>query len=255
METNKQINFILSTGRTGTMFFEDYINKTCTNALCRHEPKPSRRFIPLSNMHYERKISSERFNKAYFTARKSLFKVCPTIYIESSNFMWSGVFSLNKSIENIKILHLVRHPQDYIKSHYDYGFWNGYKRLVRRNIPYFVADLPLSKRQKKDPIMVLAARWKLINETLMLYKKTNPYLQIRFEDIFKSGPKKGAEELARVRDFFGLESYSQQKTEAILSKPKNTSKKKDTAHIIDSYNSYIESELKELMELYKYKIK
>ncbi len=255
METNKQINFILSTGRTGTMFFEDYINETSTKALCRHEPKPSRRFIPLSNMHFEGKISSARFNKFYFSARKSLFTNCPETYIESSNFMWSGVFALNESVKNLRILHLIRHPQDYIKSHYDYGFWNGYKRLIRRNIPYFVADLPISAKQKKDPIMVLAARWKLINETLMKYKETNPYLQVKFENIFKSGVKEGAKELNQIRDFFGLEEYSLAQTEALLSKPKNTSRKKDTKHKIDSYKSYIADELGELMDLYNYKLK
>lgn len=255
METNKQINFILSTGRTGTMFFEDYINDTSVKALCRHEPKPSRRFIPLSNMHFEGKISSENFNRKYFSARKKLLSTSPAIYIESSNFMWSGVFALNHDLPNVKILHIVRHPQDYIKSHYDYGFWSGYKRLIRSNIPFFVANLPISKKQKKDPIMVLAARWKLINETLQKYEATNPYLRVRFEDVFKNeDAKEGAKKLSEIRAFLGCEPISIEESLKYIQAPKNVSKKKNTAHLIDSYTDYIKKELSALMDSYNYTI-
>jgi hypothetical protein len=51
--------FILSTGRTGTQFFEDYINQTTDNAVCKHEPKPSRRFKFLSNLYMNDKISDK----------------------------------------------------------------------------------------------------------------------------------------------------------------------------------------------------
>ncbi len=256
MEINKNLNFILSTGRTGTMFFEEYINASCRDAVCLHEPHPSRRFIPLSNMYFQQKITAERFNKIYIQSRKDLWSKTPEkTYIESSNFMWAGVKSLNSVKNNIKILHIVRHPQDYIKSHYDYGFWKHYKQMIRKYVPYFIADLPITNKEKKDPIMVLASRWKLINESLNTYVETNPYLMVRFEDIFKTDAEKGALKLNEIRAFFDLEALDLAETISWLSKPKNTSKKKKTAHLIDSYKGYIETELLDLMGYYEYELK
>lgn len=169
--------------------------------------------------------------------------------------MWAGVKALNEAQQGIRVLHIVRHPQDYIKSHYDYGFWKHYKQFIRKYVPFFMEDLPLSSAQKKDPIMVLAARWKLINEHLATYAHSNPYLCVKFEELFGGDAAQGATKLGEIREFFGLKPLSTEETVPWLSSPKNTSPKRPTGHLIDAYSEYIESELSGLMGIHGYSLK
>lgn len=253
---NKNLVFILSTGRTGTMFFQDYINETCDDFRCLHEPVPSRRFIFLSNMFQARKISSDLFTKIYLKSRKKLFnETKESNFVESSNFMSGGVFALNKNMPNIKIIHLVRHPQDYVKSHYDYGYWKGYKKIVRKFVPFSVERLPLTASERQDPFLVLYSRWKEINNMIAKYKDTNEYLMLRFEDVFKSDPIDALSQLNTLRKFIGANKIGLEDNLKWLSKPKNVSVKKPTNSILEEYKWYAESHLKECMDKYDYVLK
>lgn len=255
-ELNKELTFILSTGRTGTMFFQDYINSTCQGFKCLHEPKPSRRFIFLSNLFQAGKISPKRFTDIYFRSRKNLFhSLKENKYIESSNFMSGGVFALNQYIDDIKIIHLVRHPQSYVKSHFDYGYWKGYKQFVRRVIPYSVENLPLTFKEKQNPMLVLFSRWKVINNMLGKYKKTNNYLLVRFEDIFKSDEEKASKKLNEIRSFIGCKSLSLNETQKWVNTPKNVSRKKKHNNVLVEENLwYLKENLQGEMLKFGYQI-
>jgi len=252
---NKNVSFILSTGRTGTMFFQDYINGTCKNFRCIHEPTPSRRFIFLSNLYQANKISSKVFYDIYQKSRKKLFSTIEDEnYIESSNFMSGGVFALNHHINDIKILHIVRHPQTYVKSHLDYGYWKGYKQIVRRFVPYSVENLPLSIKQRQDPIMVLYSRWKQVNNMIEKYKASNNYLLVRFEDVFKADDETKLSKLSEISNFFGSEVLTSTELLKWVKNPKNTSKKKNTDSLINNYKWYLEEYLLNDMKKYNYEL-
>lgn len=225
MIRDKKMCFILSTGRTGTLFFKDYINGTSELTMCVHEPRPSRRFIPLSNMYAQDKVSAKTICSLYAKARSRVFQeATPPIYIESNNFVWACVKALNLKYKDISVLHLVRHPVEYIISHYNHGFWSPKKRLIRKYIPYFVADLPLPQEVKHDPFMILALRWQYINRYLETYAQTNAYLCIKFEDLFWSG-EQGVDALEQIRTFMDLEELPDHEHRQWLSKTKNSASK------------------------------
>jgi len=252
---NKELTFILSTGRTGTMFFQDYINNTCPGFKCLHEPKPSRRFIFLSNLYQANKISSSYFYNVYAKSRKELLNsFYEENYVESSNFMAGGVFALNQHIKDIKILHIVRHPLTYVKSHLDYGYWKGYKQMIRRFMPYSVERLPLSIQQRQNPILVLYSRWKKVNEMIENYKESNNYLLVKFEDIFKADEDIQLDKLNEIRLFLGSQSCSKAELLKWINTPKNTSKKKDTDTLINNYRWYMEEFLTNDLKKYEYEL-
>ena len=126
----EKVGFILSTGRTGTQFFEEFLSANFKNTLCLQEPKPSRRFKFYSNLLSQNKISENFVSKQYLKLRKKILNTNNLkLYVESNNFIFGCINAFRDNISNIYILHLIRHPEKYIISHLNHGFWGGYKKL------------------------------------------------------------------------------------------------------------------------------
>jgi hypothetical protein len=201
-KANKPVSFILSTGRTGTQFFSNYLSRTCEGLLCLHEPFPSRRFKWYSNFYLNGKLSREFIAKQYLAKRKSILhndKI--NHYVESSNFLFGCVEPINEGIEELRVIHIIRHPITYTVSHLNKGFWNGIKGFTARNIPGWLEFIDKEIKSSHDPVMILLARWVYVNEVISSYQKTNPYLNLRFEDIFDSEASDPVNELNRTRQF------------------------------------------------------
>jgi hypothetical protein len=213
--------FILSTGRTGTQFFEDYINQT-SEAVCRHEPWPSRRFKFLSNLYLNQKVSSRYVGRIYQRSRKKLFRALQgRSYIESSNFIFGCMAPLKEAYGEVKIIHMVRHPVSYVSSHLGKGFWRGHKRFFARHVPYWLETLSVEDRS--DPIQLLAARWDYVNRQIGSYAEDYPYLRVRFEDLFSDETSVASATLNRIRVFCGIPPADPLENERWLRHPKNVS--------------------------------
>jgi hypothetical protein len=217
--------FILSTGRTGTRFFEDYLNQTTDRAICRHEPSPSRRFKFLSNLYLNHKTGTRRIIRIYLWSRRRLFRETGgRTYVESSNFMFGCIPALNEHFEQIRIIHIVRDPVTYVKSHLNHGFWRGHKKFFAKHVPYWLEKLEVEDRS--DPLQLLAARWNLVNSQIRTYAGTNPYLLVRFEELFSKDLKSSSARLNEIREFCGLAPIHEEENIRWLSQPKNISKRK-----------------------------
>jgi len=240
--------FILSTGRTGTQFFEDYFNQT-SNALCRHEPRPSRRFKFLSNLYLNEKVSARRLGRIYLRSRKNLFaSLHGRSYMESSNFLFGCIPALKEIYGEVRIIHLVRHPHSYVSSHLAKGFWRGHKRFFARHVPYWLEKLELEKRN--DPIEILATRWNYVNRQIATYETDNPYLRVRFEELFSEDKQLASQTLNRIREFCGFPVLDEEENESWLGSPKNVSRRPRT--LKPGEKDYIQKRCAALMKLYHY---
>lgn len=240
--------FILSTGRTGTQFFEDYFNQT-SKAVCRHEPWPSRRFKFLSNLYLNQKVGKRRLGRIYLLSRKRLFaSLRGRSYIESSNFLFGCIPALKEIYGDLRIVHLVRHPHSYVSSHLGKGFWRGHKRFFARFVPYWLEKLPLDKRN--DPIEILAARWNYVNSQIASYEADYPYLRIRFEELFSEDKRLASQTLNQIREFCDLPVLEAQENESWLWSPKNVSRRKKV--LKPGEKEYIQERCSDLMKLYHY---
>jgi len=240
--------FILSTGRTGTQFFEDYFNQT-SDAMCRHEPWPSRRFKFLSNLYLNQKVSARRVSRIYQRSRKKLFRSLKgRKYIESSNFIFGCMDPLREHYGEVKIIHLVRHPLSYITSHLGKGFWRGHKRFFARFVPYWLEKLPVKDRS--DPIELLAARWNYVNRHIGSYADGHPYLRIRFEDLFSKDSTTASATLNQIREFCRLPPLIPSENEGWLGQAKNASRRKNV--LLEEKESYILETCSDLMKEYNY---
>lgn len=240
--------FILSTGRTGTQFFEDYFNRS-SEAICRHEPRPSRRFKFLSNLYLNQKVSARRLGRIYQRSRKKLFSSLDgRSYIESSNFLFGCIPALKEIYGDLRIVHLVRHPHSYVSSHLGKGFWRGHKRFFARYVPYWLENLELEKRN--DPIEILAARWSYVNRQIASYEADFPYLRVRFEELFSEDKQLASQTLNQIREFCGLRDLNEAENESWLSSPKNVSSR--IRVLKPGEKAYIQERCAPLMKLYHY---
>ncbi|MCK5066017.1 MAG: sulfotransferase [Bacteroidales bacterium] len=241
--------FILSTGRTGTQFFEDYINQTSDGAVCRHEPWPSRRFKFLSNLYLNQKVSHRLVGRFYQRSRRKLFRTLGNrTYIESSNFIFGCMPSLNEIYNDVRIIHIVRHPVSYVSSHLGKGFWRGHKRFFAKYVPYWLEILDVEDRS--DPIQLLAARWNYVNRQIGSYEDSHPYLRIRFEDLFSGEAGVSSDRLNQIREFCGVPPLDRAENALWLQHPKNVSRHKDALQ--PGEVAFILATCSELMKEYQY---
>jgi len=236
----KNIAFILSTGRTGTKFFENYINSTSKLAFCLHEPKPSWRFKYLSNMYLKGFISKNIICEVYKKSRKNIFKrLNNKIFIESSNFAFGCIPALNTCIGSIKILHIIRRPETYIQSHLNHGFWKGYKKNAAKYFPFWIENI----KKTNNPIEILCRRWIYVNNVIASYSKSNPYLQVQFESIFSLNRTVWAKEINKIRDFFQIEIIADKTNISFLNRPANISNTSNKYILNEQDKIFIRNEL------------
>lgn len=249
------ITFILSTGRTGTQFFSRYLTDSCHDILCLHEPKPSRRFKWYSNYYLSGKLSEEFIARQYYkTRRKTLQQTDFSKYVESSNFMFGCLPGISHIAPYLSVIHLVREPASYIKSHLNKGFWHGIKGFTARNIPGWVEFLDPAILRSGDPVWILAARWIYVNRVIQQYRDQFPYLLIRFEDLFGEDIETGIHSLNRIREFLHCPGLTEDQQKHWLNQPANQSKKQyaQSRQILDKHLEYLHKEGGDLLKEYNY---
>ena len=250
--------FILSTGRTGTQFFSRYLTETCPSGVCLHEPHPSRRFKWYSNFYLESKLSESFVANQYLSTRKKIFKSFQGhSYIESSNFIYGCIDPIASVIDEVKVIHIIRHPVKYIISHLDKGFWNGIKGFTARHIPGWLEFIDQGIKNSNDPVMILAARWIYVNEVIGEYERRYPFLSFRFEDLFSNKDGEASKRLNQICRFVDCEESDEETNLNYLSKPANQSKKSisDQWIIEEKHFDYLERHGGKLLSKFNYDLR
>ena len=259
MEKNpkKPITFILSTGRTGTQFFSKYLTETCAHTLCLHEPKPSRRFKWYSNFYLTGKLSKKFIASQYFNKRKSILQHRDyNQYIESSNFLFGCVEPILTQTPDLAVLHIVRHPLTYVRSHLNKGYWSGIKGFTARNIPGWMEYIEPGIKKTKDPVLILLARWIYVNKIILSYQDNIKYMLVRFEDLFGGAAANPVEQLNAVRGFIGHQPLDEQTQQSWLKKSANKSRTNlaEKWPVEQKHLAYINENGADLLQLFDYKI-
>lgn len=256
-KANKPVSFILSTGRTGTQFFSNYLSNTCEGLLCLHEPFPSRRFKWYSNFYLNGKLSKKFIAKQYLAKRKNILEDdAVNHYVESSNFLFGCVEPVNEAIAGLKVIHIIRHPLTYTVSHLNKGFWSGIKGFTARNIPGWLEYIDKDIRASGDPVKILLARWVYVNELISSYQHTNAYFALRFEDVFTRHADDPANALNRTRAFLGCCELSQSEQEEWLKVTANKAMKNhsDRWPIMEEHRDFIQQKGEALLKRFNYSI-
>ncbi|MBA1146219.1 sulfotransferase [Ectothiorhodospiraceae bacterium WFHF3C12] len=187
-----QTVFIVSTGRTATKALAHYLHEAWPGVTATHEPWPSRPLRVAANMYRSRKISKKTMTMTLRYARPSLRHSHAGVHIEASPYLRSCIELLGEAFGDIRVIHLTRHPETYVRSYINHGVFSGAKGLAGKWIPYWHikpehidSDSGLRWRTMNSAERI-AWRWNALNSMLDAAADVygERYLRIRYEDLF-----------------------------------------------------------------------
>lgn len=249
--------FILSTGRTGTVYLANLLNQV-PDTVSVHEPKPSRVLIAWSAAFFEGRISLDFMSTALASKRKKLLSEIAgsQMYVESNNFIAGFADVLDELFEDAKVIHIVRDPREFTTSLTNRGDDSGLRRFLNRYVPYLAYAPPGVKRRKLTAVTRAAYRWNATNEYLDDFGRRNPnqYYRCKFEDVFdKSNPQPLHELLEQVglsqeqidQLDFAAKPHAEQPKFALLDRP-DDSANKSKHQIMAKWPAWSQADCKQL---------
>ena len=189
---------IVSSGRTGTKFFEYFFNELDNSAIVFHEPKPD--FFNLGIKKIRLKVSSNFIIKEIINHRGALIETEKkrrdsesTIYIESSPFLFPIIEEFSSVFRSVKLIYITRDPKTYLISAYNkdpqndkvnnfYDVTDKRKRLTA--VDY--GELTLEEWNKYSRVEKIAWYWNKSNSILYTHylKNQDNAILIKYEDLF-----------------------------------------------------------------------
>ncbi len=188
---------ILSTGRTGTKFLAKTLQILLPQAAVFHEGGEKSRLVNILSHAQLVGIIPEKL--PFYAWKMAILpglrqaQEKKSIYIDANNHLY--VFAImNKDLyPSLKIIHIVRDPRDYIRSHINWSrsrlksFIANYLTPFWQPSGFLMGDMSLSNWRDLSRLEKYAWIWVFKNRYIQQLETVNtPYLRVRFEDLFHS---------------------------------------------------------------------
>lgn len=195
------IGIIVSSGRTGTNFLAEYLDKNFDDVTALHEPKPSYAIRLYSNAYTHGKVSDEQMVQLVQRKRKKIMASITTpTYIESNPYLHGFIPVIDQVWPHCKIIHIVRDPRTFITSGLNHQDAHFYKKFANQWFPNWVPNVKriLNIKGTLSPIGYYAAYWRVLNESIQTNgEKTEHYHRFLYEHVFE-GNCPGLSEICTV---------------------------------------------------------
>jgi len=246
------ITFILSSGRTGTVFLNNVV-KNIPGITSKHE-RHGRVLRILNNLKYSG-MSNSLFDKIALllivTKIKKYKDNSNVIHIEINNMIKYYINDVYKKFPDANYIHIVRDPREHIASAVSWAHTNPISRLIKLYVPYSSPSIKKIKGENNDTVLSKMAleNWKSTNK---LYSEienvSNNYHLLKFEDLKKDSVK-------FIKIILKISGYKEKYNdvyieEAVRQAGKNASKNKGNNKHIS--NKYIREQCSQLMNKFGY---
>lgn len=200
---------ILSTGRTGTIFLARLFADMYPNVAAYHERGNSRPIQIAANLHFSHLLPKSGIKAVWaFLKGKEIATCEKQFHLDANNFLYGLAALYPELYPNLKVLHIVRDPRDYVTSQLNFSrqkrtsFIGNYLVPFWQPNPFLVGELPLSRAIGFSRLEKYCWVWDFKNRIMStLEDSPTLYLRIRFEDLFSANP---APAFHSITDFFGL---------------------------------------------------
>ncbi|MCZ6674042.1 MAG: hypothetical protein O7C75_14015 [Verrucomicrobia bacterium] len=201
-----RIGFVLSTGRTGTVFIAKKLSQLFPDILTVHEPGMSRYQYLLGNFSRQWPIVTPFLHRWFWFSRPEIHnnrEGYPQGYIEINPFLSSFSDVLSELEVPLRIVHVVRHPYTWISSMSDFKA-SGYRKTFINYLPY---NQPVPPGETaRNHLERLAWRWRLYNENIVrLKQEATSFSQVKFEELFGDDTANAAKAFQEILKTFELE--------------------------------------------------
>ena len=229
------VRFIVSTGRTGTQFFESFFNSSFPDVLCLHEAQPDGFDIGIRKIRGQ--ASSSKTVKDLRVSRvpvlSSLRQRNAQIFIESNSFFSLLIPELRKAFPKALFVWIVRDPRKYVVSAYNkspvgdgqmflYGETDHRARISALDFP----DDPWRKEWSLfDRFQRICWYWNKCNEILEQdLSHHGDSVMIKFEELFTSeNAYKGIYEMLEFFQITGRERIDNNTLDVMMRRRINSS--------------------------------
>jgi hypothetical protein len=201
---------IISTGRTGTIFFSRLFADLYPDAASYHERGASRPIQILTNLHFSHLFPKNGLIVAWKLLKGGEIESCDKkIHIDANCFLYGLAALAPELYPNLKVIHIIRDPRSYVTSHLNFSNQKRTSYIANHFVPFWqpnpflVGELPISKIFSFTRFEKFCWIWDFKNRVMeSLEKSPTPYLRVRFEDLFKT--KDPEVIFSKITDFIGL---------------------------------------------------
>jgi len=209
--------FIVSTGRTGTLFFESLLNTLDNQIVCYHEPEPDLYDIAIEK--YRWQLEHDKLKEIVIKSREKYLlkavKDTKSYYIESNNNLSFLINEINSIYKNVKFIVLVRDPRTYVVSALNKSPLNNNKLTFYDKEDH--RDRLKPSDFKNDPYADTWNNLKRFEKISWFWNKCNSFLYefhssygnsllLKYEDIFALDLETRKTNLLKVFNFIGVEA-------------------------------------------------
>ncbi len=181
----RPLYYILSAGRTGTVFLEKLIKTHCSDVIAEHEPSPSRYLMMLGNLRNDTGWLT-RTTRRFAQKHRDTLHCAPQQYIEINPFLCPVTDLLADTNRPLRIVHMLREPGAWAHSMTTFKASTKYRHIIDF-VPWakpFPAPRP-DNWSRLSPFEKSLHRWNWCNERIAaLAPLADSYVQIRSEDMF-----------------------------------------------------------------------
>jgi hypothetical protein len=199
--------YILSAGRTGTLFLASYLESRCTCVTAVHEPRPSRQHLLLANIRNDTGFGKGFLAWHFQKCRLTRLRRQSGIYVEINPHLCALTDLLLDPDRPARIVHMVREPESWTASILGFKASAPFRKFIDL-IPFatpYPAPRPEGWRSFAKAEKVLW-RWHWCNSRiLMLRDKVQHFCIIRYEDLFCSDDPRREAALASIGATLGLD--------------------------------------------------
>lgn len=196
--------FVLSAGRTGTVFLTRTLPSHVPGLHAVHEPPGSRSLLMLANAGALLGRGSAWLSGRLHRGVRRRMDACPPEhrYVEINPMLCPLADLLVDVASPLTLVHLVRHPASWARSIRAFRA-SGWRRYVIDAVP-FANPAPVPRPQGwlgLDPVQQALWRWRACNEAIEAAgARAERYVRLRYEDLFLADLEQRTTALLRLLD-------------------------------------------------------
>lgn len=251
------IVFILSSGRTGTVFISKVMSALPGVSSCHERRGRIARLLNFAKSDFRESGAFDKILGALIC--KELLKISrkKDLHFEINNMMSNFPEDVYRKFPEAVYIHLVRDPRDYIRSAINWTLSKPLNKFFLLHFPFW-APRPDKYLLGNDDISklfeIFTGHWVRANENyLRLKNRTKKYYLLKFEDL-NNDPAHFFEEILKITDFQNWRDVKPIMEKLIKKTPKNESKKifNSWPRWEDKYTRHLNGKCGELMGAFGY---
>jgi hypothetical protein len=182
--------YVLSAGRTGTVFMENLIDDLVPGVTAMHEPTVTRYQMMLANLRNNWGVGRSALATWFRRSRHVRELAMRGTYVELNPFLCAMSDLLPEQGRQMRVVHMVRHPADWARSITTFKSSHTFRAVIDY-VPFakpYPAPRPQGWQALSDYEKALW-RWNWCNERILAVRDhCEAYTVVRYEDLFHGSP-------------------------------------------------------------------